>query len=78
MSSDRFSIRHQFFNPDVLNGKERSEDHGSAENKRDCHRIILIDILLRVNAEESHGTAPLGWEFQVCRLPSQHTVGIGE
>jgi len=25
-----------------------------------------IDILLRLKAEESHGTAPLGWEFQVC------------
>jgi len=36
-----------------------------------------IDILLRVHAGESHGTTPLGWEFQVCRLPSQHTVGIG-
>ena len=30
-----------------------------------------------MNAEESDGTAPLGWEFQVCRLPSQHTVRIG-
>ena len=29
-----------------------------------------IDILLRLKAEESHGTAPLDWEFQVCRLPS--------
>ena len=38
----------------------------------------MIDILLRVNREGSHGTAPLRWEFQVCRLPSQHTVGIGE
>ena len=37
----------------------------------------LFDILLRLKAEESHGTAPLGWEFQVCRLPSQHTVRIG-
>ena len=37
----------------------------------------LLDILLRVHAEESHGTAPLRWEFQVYRLPSQHTVRIG-
>ena len=27
--------------------------------------------------EESHGTAPLGWEFQVCGLLGHHTVGIG-
>ncbi len=39
---------------------------------------LLVDILLRVTAAESHGTAPLNWEWQGCRLPSQHTVGIGE
>jgi len=35
-----------------------------------------LDILLGVNAEESHGTTPPGWEFQVQvhRLPSEHTV----
>ena len=37
-----------------------------------------LDILLRVTAAESHGTAPLNWDCQGCRLPSQHTVGIGE
>ncbi len=41
-------------------------------------RTIVFDILLRVTAAESHATAPLGWECQGCRLPSQHTVGIGE
>jgi hypothetical protein len=37
----------------------------------------LLDILLRVNVEESHGTAPLRWEFQGYRLPSHHTIRIG-
>ena len=41
----------------------------------------LLDILLRVHAEESHGTAPLRWEFQVwvdrLPIPSHHTVRIG-
>ena len=42
-----------------------------------CDYPVRIDILLRVHAEESHGTAPLGWECQVYRLPSHHTVRIG-
>jgi hypothetical protein len=38
-----------------------------------------VDILLGVNAGESHGTVPLSWEcqVQVYRLPSSHTVRIG-
>jgi len=35
-----------------------------------------IDILLRVNAEESHGTAPLDWDITVCSLPPLSEVGI--
>ena len=35
-----------------------------------------IDILLRVNAEESHGTAPLDWDIRVCSLPLVPAVGI--
>ena len=37
-----------------------------------------IDILLRVNSEESHGTAPLGWDIRVCSPPPLSEVGILE
>ena len=43
----------------------------------DSELYSTIDIHLRVHAEESHGAAPLGWGFQVYRLPSHHTVRIG-
>ncbi len=39
------------------------------QDLNDCE-ATSFDILLRLKAEESHGTAPLDWEFQVCRLLS--------
>ena len=37
---------------------------------------LILDIRLRANTEESHGTAPLDWEITVCRLPPLSAVGI--
>jgi hypothetical protein len=28
----------------------------------------MLDLLSALKGEDSHGTAPLGWEFQVCSL----------
>jgi len=35
-----------------------------------------FDILLRLQVEESHGTAPPGWDIRVCSLPLVPAVGI--
>jgi len=37
---------------------------------------LRFDIHLRVNAEESHGTAPLDCDITVCSLPLVPAVGI--
>ena len=42
----------------------------------DSSRTATFDILLRVNAEESHGTAPLDWDIRVCSPPPLSEVGI--
>ncbi|SIR90862.1 hypothetical protein SAMN05421752_1051, partial [Natronorubrum thiooxidans] len=33
--------------------------------------FLVLDVLLRLKSQESRGTAPLRWEFQVCN-PTRH------
>ena len=37
--------------------------------------VVAIDILSALKREDSHGTAPLGWDIVVCSCPTWTATG---